>query len=176
MKHRHLDYPPDTPVEELPSAALVDLLERGDLSDWRPVVVAIARDPYGDLADRVLELVDRFPMYGTSPLLRAWIERARASARPPELALPLAILRRHVGLTQTQLARRVGMTQSDLSKFERRRDVRLSTLRNYVEALGGRLSVVAELPGTLVEVTLGAGNDHRPRSTSGAASHEIDSR
>ena len=28
MRHRHLTYPPDTPVESIPSAALVDLFER----------------------------------------------------------------------------------------------------------------------------------------------------
>ena len=51
----------------------------------------------------------------------------------------LATLRRKKGLTQAELAKRIGMSQSDLSKFERRGDVRLSTLRAYVAALGGDL-------------------------------------
>jgi len=35
----------------------------------------------------------------------------------------------------------MGMSQSDLSKFERRSDVRLSTLRAYIAALGGDLVI-----------------------------------
>lgn len=39
--------------------------------------------------------------------------------------------------SQAELAKRLGMNQGDLSKFERRTDVYLSTVRHYVEALGG---------------------------------------
>jgi len=51
--------------------------------------------------------------------------------------------RRERGLTQQQVAERLGMTQPEVSKLERRRDVRLSTLRGYVTALGGELVVTA---------------------------------
>lgn len=90
MKHRHLDVAPGTPPEELPSAALVDLLERGDLDDWRPLAAAIAKDPKGELAERVLRLVKAYPMYGTTALWRAWIARLRgedgATGSAPESA------------------------------------------------------------------------------------------
>jgi hypothetical protein len=85
--HRHVAYPSGTPPERLPSAVIVDILDRGDLDSWQPIAAAIARDPLGALAERVLRLVDAYPMYGTSRLWRAWIEwrRARAeSERPPE--------------------------------------------------------------------------------------------
>ncbi len=147
MIHRHVVYPPDTPTEELPSAAIVDALERGDLDAWRPIAVAVARDPRGAFAARVARLVDAFPSYGTSALGGAWIERCRARAEGPLLAeapLELAAVRREVGLTQVELASRLGMSQSDLSKLERRRDVRWSTLVRYAKALGGRLRVVFE--------------------------------
>ena len=149
MKHRHLDYAPDTPVEALSSAVLHDLLDRGDLADWRPVLAAIDMDPEGDLAQRVMDLLDRFPMDGTSALLRAWIDRARAAARKagiPGESLRLKDLRLRARLTQAQLAERMGMSQSDLSKLERRSDIRVSTLCTYVQALGGRLALVARLP------------------------------
>jgi hypothetical protein len=83
MKHRHLD-DADVPVHELGLAALDDLLERGDFSDWRPLVRAIAADPFGPLAEKVLHICDVHPMYGTSPLWRTWIAsvRARAAADP----------------------------------------------------------------------------------------------
>jgi hypothetical protein len=78
--HRHLDYPRDTPAEALPRAAIVDILERGDLADWQPIATAIANDPTGPFAEDVLRLIETFPMYGTSALWRAWIDRRRARA------------------------------------------------------------------------------------------------
>ena len=142
MKHRHLAYDPETPAERLPSAAIVDILERGDLDDWRPLAAAIAAAPHGPLAARVLRLVSAYPIYGTSSLWRSWIDRCRArregllEAGPPA---DLATLRKRQGLTQVELGQRIGMSQSDLSKFERRDDVRLLTLRSFVGALGGTL-------------------------------------
>ncbi len=50
--------------------------------------------------------------------------------------------------SQVELAKRLGMNQGDLSKFERRTDVYLSTVRHYVEALGGTLELVATFPET----------------------------
>jgi len=66
--HRHLDYPAATAARELPLAAVADILDRGDLDDWRPLAAAVARDPHGSLTERIAALVDRYPMYGTSPL------------------------------------------------------------------------------------------------------------
>ena len=54
----------------------------------------------------------------------------------------LASLRRQRGLTQAQVAVRLGMSQSDVSKLERRQDLRLSTLQAYARTLGGRLQPV----------------------------------
>lgn len=77
MRHRHLDYPPDAPVETLGRAAIDDLLDRGDLRDWAPLARAIARDPHGQLADTVLQLCAAHRMYGTSRLWTSWIVRLR---------------------------------------------------------------------------------------------------
>ena len=147
MIHRHLEIPPGTATEDLPSAAIVDLLERGDIEHWQPIAAAVAREPLGEFANRVARLIDRYPIYGISPLWRTWIARVRDRAKgpllPPQPIHP-AELRRRRGLTQVVLAARMGMTQSDLSKFERRRDVRLSTLRGYLEAMGAELRIVSE--------------------------------
>ena len=70
MRHRHLDLPADLAVERLPSVAVVDLLERGDLDDWLPLVRACLADPTGPFATRVRHLIDDFPVYGVSALLR----------------------------------------------------------------------------------------------------------
>ena len=156
MTHRHLDMPPDVPVERLPLVAIADTLERGDLQDWQPLARAIRRDPWGDLADAVTRLIDAYPQYGTSPLWRAWIDRCRARGPDPIAAPPvtLAALRRGLGLTQAQVARRLRMTQSDVSKLERRENARLSTLQAYARALGGRLLVTFDDGETKREVQL----------------------
>ena len=77
MKHRHLTYSAATAVEDLPTAAILDILDRGDLADWQPIAIAVARDPCGEFTERVARLVQAHPMYGTTALWRAWIERVR---------------------------------------------------------------------------------------------------
>ena len=57
-------------------------------------------------------------------------------------------------MTQATLAPRLGMSQSDLSKLERRADLRLSTLRAYVAGLGGDLTLVADIAGASAELTI----------------------
>jgi hypothetical protein len=79
MIHRHLDYD-GVPVDQLGLAALDDLLDRGDFSDWRPLARAVAANPCGPLADRVLHRCDAHPMQGTSALWRAWIAARRDRA------------------------------------------------------------------------------------------------
>ena len=143
MIHRHLDYPPGTAVEEMGDAALDDLLDQWDLESWRPLARAIAADPFGELAQRILHLCDANPRYGASPLWRTWIARRRAlaeSARRP--GTTLAETRRSLGLSQAELARRIGMSQSDLSKAERRTDWKLSTLRTIARGMGLEAHVV----------------------------------
>lgn len=151
MIHRHLDYDESVPLDERGAAALDDLLDRGDLDDWAPLAAAVAADPYGAVAEAVDRICHAHPMYGTAPLWRAYLERCRirigASGPGGDERWTLARLRRSCGLTQVRLAGRLGMAQSDLSKLERRPDLRLSTLREYVSALGGRLDLVVHGPG-----------------------------
>jgi ribosome-binding protein aMBF1 (putative translation factor) len=58
-------------------------------------------------------------------------------------AMTLAELRQANGVNQTALAKRLGTGQARISRIERSPDLYLSTLRGYVEALGGRLELVA---------------------------------
>ena len=116
--HRHLEVLDTTPPEAQPLARIVDLLQRGDLDDWKPIAQAIRRDPAGPFADRVLRLLAAYPTYGTSPLWRAWIDRCRSRMEIdalPAIGGPAALRRSH-GLTQVELAERMGISQSDLSQ------------------------------------------------------------
>jgi predicted transcriptional regulator/transcriptional regulator with XRE-family HTH domain len=62
------------------------------------------------------------------------------------LGLRLHNLRCLQGTTQLSLAEQLGVGQTALSHMERRDDILLSTLRAYIEALGGRLHVAATFP------------------------------
>lgn len=71
------------------------------------------------------------------------------------LEMDLRALREAVGLTQGELAQRVEITQSQLSRMERREDHRISTLRRYVEALGGSLEICAVVNGKRIKLAEG---------------------
>lgn len=58
----------------------------------------------------------------------------------------LKALRRDLGISQEKIAEALGMTQPAVSKVENEADMLVSTLRKYVEALGGELDIVVRLP------------------------------
>jgi DNA-binding XRE family transcriptional regulator len=64
-------------------------------------------------------------------------------ARRKIAALGLQQAREVAGLTQEEVAERMGVTQATLSRLEHRPDVKISNIRRYIEALGGRLEVRA---------------------------------
>lgn len=61
--------------------------------------------------------------------------------------LTLQALRRQLEFTQEGLAERLDTRQGSISKVESRNDMLISTLRSYVEAMGGTLELVAHMPG-----------------------------
>ncbi len=61
--------------------------------------------------------------------------------------MSLRALRKQLNLTQKWLAKEMGIGQDEVSRAERRTDMLVSTLRNYVAAMGGELDIVARLPG-----------------------------
>lgn len=56
--------------------------------------------------------------------------------------------RRSIGMTQEEMAGKLKVKQTNISQFEARHDMNISTLRRYVEALGGTLEINIHLPGT----------------------------
>ena len=73
-------------------------------------------------------------------------ERSRKIAGQLRAELALADLRRARRLTQEDIAEMLGNRQAAVSKIERRADMHVSTLRRYVEALGGELEIIARFP------------------------------
>lgn len=62
------------------------------------------------------------------------------------LEMTLQELRKNRDFSQEQLAEILGIGQEGVSRLEHRPDIRLSTLQNYIRALGGTLRVIADFP------------------------------
>ncbi|HTW36310.1 MAG TPA: XRE family transcriptional regulator [Rhizomicrobium sp.] len=58
----------------------------------------------------------------------------------------LAALRKAAGKAQVDVASKLGISQPSVSKIEKQTDMYLSTLRNYVQAIGGDLEFVVKFP------------------------------
>jgi len=67
--------------------------------------------------------------------------------------MPMHELRRARQLSQEQLADVLEIKQGSVSKLERRTDLYISTLRRYVEAMGGELTLQASFPEGVVTIT-----------------------
>ena len=80
---------------------------------------------------------------------------ARVTRRAQEQVRELTLkeLRQELHLTQADVADAADMTQSEMSRLEARGDHRISTLRRYVEALGGEIEITAVLGGRRVKLT-----------------------
>ena len=87
--------------------------------------------------------------------------RAQIDARLQELIveeMTLKALRKARAWTQVRVAQELGVHQVAVSRMEQRSDLLLSTLRAYVESLGGSLSLVAEFPDRPPVVITGFGD------------------
>lgn len=88
-------------------------------------------------------------------------ERIAAYERAIDDALALGELRLTLGLTQQDVAQALEVTQANVSRIEHEEDLYLSTLRGYVEALGGELEVAAVFPDRRVRL-VGSHRDATP--------------
>ena len=61
--------------------------------------------------------------------------------------MALRDVRKAMGKTQVAVARQLGIKQENVARIEQRGDMLLSTLRGYVEALGGRVTLNVQMPG-----------------------------
>ncbi len=80
-------------------------------------------------------------------------EEIDAIKRAMDDVLRLAELRHELHITQEELAHALEVSQSNISRIERAEDLYLSTLRGYVEALGGKLEIRAVFPERTVSLT-----------------------
>ena len=98
--------------------------------------------------------------------------QARIRARIADVSREMALqeVRQALQLTQQQLADTLEMNQAAVSKLEHQSDMYISTLRKFLEAMGGNLKIVASFPegeivinqfGNLLGITSGRGKGIR---------------
>jgi DNA-binding Xre family transcriptional regulator len=78
--------------------------------------------------------------------------RAAARAEAMLVEMQLQELRKSRAATQIDVAKAMNIEQAAVSKLERREDMYVSTLREYVKALGGELKLVASFPDGDIQV------------------------
>lgn len=73
-------------------------------------------------------------------------KRVQGRVRQAIANMPLQELRQARAISQQVLAKAMEATQPEISRIEQRTDMYVSTIRSYVEALGGRLELIATFP------------------------------
>ncbi len=74
------------------------------------------------------------------------VEKAKAMASEILLNIHLAELREKVALTQKELAGAMGVKQPTIAGMEKNgQDIKLSSLKKYIEATGGKLNIDIEM-------------------------------
>jgi DNA-binding transcriptional regulator YiaG len=120
LKFRNIDASPDDPVETWPFEGILAAVERGTLPDWRRLAAAIRADPWGPVAQQVLEAIGLARPYGTTELLAGVVERARklaADSERQDVASEVRNLVGRSGLSKQDFAERIGTSRSRLSTY-----------------------------------------------------------
>jgi DNA-binding transcriptional regulator YiaG len=120
LKFRNLTASPDDPVDTWPFEGFLAAVERGTLPDWRRLAKVIQADPWGPVAQQVLEAVRLVRPYGTTELLEGVVARARklaTDAERSEVAAEVRGLVNDSGLSQNDFAERIGTSRSRLSTY-----------------------------------------------------------
>ncbi len=128
---------------------------RGDSAvvvDWRPrdgfgVSASEEKDiGYGDYAP------DEFYEDAEAAQARVMHLLRTGEKTHPSREIDLRRVRRACKASQEDVAERLGISQASVSRIEQRNDLRLSTLRRYVQALGAELHIRARVGGRFVPI------------------------
>ncbi len=120
LKFRNITASPDDPVDTWPFEGILAAVERGTLPDWRRLAAAIRADPWGPVAQQVLEAIRLSRPYGTAELLEGVVGHARQLAADSEREDVASEVRNLVGgsgLSKQDFSERIGTSRSRLSTY-----------------------------------------------------------
>lgn len=135
---RNVEGSSDMPVEEWPYEALVATIERGTIRQWLPLIRAVQRRPWGNVARRIDDYLGYQHPYGTGPLLRRAITHARSAAEAHERHVVSANVRsliKRSGLSTEEFARAIGTSRSRLSTYASGKVVPAATMLVRMESV-----------------------------------------
>jgi len=81
-------------------------------------------------------------------------QRIAKEVKEADGVMRLQQIREARAMTQVTLAQALQVNQGSISKMEKKADMYVSTLRSYIEAMGGHLNITAEFEGTKVKIDL----------------------
>lgn len=140
LKFRNITASPEDPVDTWPFEGVLAAVERGTIPDWRRLARAVKADPWGPVAQQVLEAIQLSRPYGTTELLEGVIDRARKLAVDSERAEVAAEIRNLVsrsGLSRQEFAERIGTSRSRLSTYTSGRVVPSAVLMVRIRRIAG---------------------------------------
>jgi transcriptional regulator with XRE-family HTH domain len=79
-------------------------------------------------------------------------EKSMAMAEQLQEEMDLADIRKALKLSQEQMGQMLHIKQGSVAKIEKRMDLYVSTLRRFIEAMGGELEIVAKFPDRTVRI------------------------
>lgn len=78
---RNLVITPNDPVERWGVEGIETALERGGLEEWRRIASAVAREPFGEVAADLEQVLSYADPYGIGRVMRALLEQCRSGIR-----------------------------------------------------------------------------------------------
>ena len=143
LKFRNIEASPEDPVETWPFEGILAAVERGTLPDWRRLAKAVNADPWGPVAQQVIEALSLSRPYGTAELLEGVVSRARqeaAASERHEVAAEIRDLVNDSGLSRQDFADRIGTSRSRLSTYISGQVVPSAALMVRIRRVAARLT------------------------------------
>lgn len=145
---RNVDASPTDDVRTWPYEALVTVVDRGLVADWKPVFDEIRRSPWGKVARRVEHYLSYRGRDGVSALFGLAIQRARSDAEQRERDEVAARISRAVtrsGITNAEFARLVGTSASRLSTYMSGKVTPSAAMLVRIERVAARLAPASNM-------------------------------
>jgi DNA-binding transcriptional regulator YiaG len=120
LAFRNVITTPEDPVDEWHLEGIQAALERGDISHWRRIATEVRRDPWGQVAQELSDVLSFSRPYGVAPLMDDVLARARADAARSERDEVASEVRRLIAassLSRREFAARIGTSASRLSTY-----------------------------------------------------------
>lgn len=147
MTFRNVEGSASDDVREWPFEGLAEVLERGLIGDWRPVLDELRQRPWGDVARRVERWIELSSDEPAAAFFRLAIDRVRHRAQERERALVAGRVRRAIeasGLTAAEFATQVGTSASRLSTYARGQVMPSAAMLLRIEALARLIGDLAD--------------------------------